>query len=96
MIVVTRLNDSRFALNPDLIERIHQTPDTTIVLIDQAKYIVTESMDEVIDMIAHYRARVIGLAREAIGADGDADDDDDREPRHPLLGLVPDPVEGTR
>lgn len=62
MILVTRLNDSRFAINPDLIERIHATPDTTLIMVDGAKYIVTESMDEVIERIAAYRARVIALA----------------------------------
>jgi flagellar protein FlbD len=62
MIVVTRLNDSRFAINPDLIERIHSNPDTTLVMVDGAKYIVTESMDEVVERIAAYRARVISLA----------------------------------
>ncbi|MCU1636126.1 MAG: flagellar protein FlbD, partial [Cryobacterium sp.] len=48
MIVLTRLNESQFAINPDLIERISENPDTTLVMIDGAKYIVTESMDEVI------------------------------------------------
>lgn len=62
MIVVTRLNDRQFAINPDLIERIHASPDTTLVMVDGAKYIVTESMTEVIDRIACYRARVISLA----------------------------------
>ncbi|MGO4690010.1 flagellar FlbD family protein [Glaciibacter sp. 2TAF33] len=64
MIVVTRLNDSQFAINPDLIERIHSNPDTTLVMVDGAKYIVTESMDEVIERVAAYRARVIALAYE--------------------------------
>lgn len=64
MIVVTRLNNSQFAINPDLIERIHANPDTTLVMVDGAKYIVTESMGEVIDKIAHYRARVIALTHE--------------------------------
>ncbi|RNE66818.1 flagellar FlbD family protein [Cryobacterium tepidiphilum] len=64
MIVVTRLNDSRFAINPDLIERIHSNPDTTLVMVDGAKYIVTESMDEVVERIAAYRARVLALAYE--------------------------------
>ncbi|ARC55709.1 hypothetical protein AS850_01290 [Frondihabitans sp. 762G35] len=62
MIVVTRLNDSQFAINPDLIERIHETPDTTIVMVDGAKYIVTETMAEVIDLIARYRSRIVALA----------------------------------
>ena len=62
MIVVTRLNDSRFAVNPDLIERIHETPDTTLIMVDGAKYIVTEPMAEVIEMIARYRARIVAIA----------------------------------
>jgi len=62
MIVVTRLNDSTFAVNPDLVERIHESPDTTLVMVDGAKYIVTETMAEVIDMIARYRARIVSLA----------------------------------
>jgi flagellar protein FlbD len=69
MIVVTRLNDSQFAINPDLIERIHANPDTTLVMVDGAKFIVTESLTEVIEKIAAYRAHVIGLAYRA-GEDG--------------------------
>ena len=65
MIVVTRLNDSRFAVNPDLIERIHETPDTTLIMVDGAKYIVTEPMAAVIEMIARYRARIVSLAYDA-------------------------------
>ncbi|NKX53629.1 flagellar FlbD family protein [Arthrobacter mobilis] len=81
MIVVTRLNESRFAVNPDLIERIHASPDTTLVMVDGARYIVTETMEEVIEMIAGYRAYVLNLAREMPAAV-------DRH-GHPQLGLVP-------
>ncbi|MBF0672312.1 MAG: flagellar FlbD family protein [Salinibacterium sp.] len=80
MIVVTRLNDRQFAINPDLIERIHASPDTTLVMVDGAKYIVTESMAEVIERIALYRARVIALAHS-----GAAD-----QPSAPHLGIVTD------
>ena len=60
MIVVTPAQrDSQFAVNPDLIERIHANPDTTLVMVDGAKYIVSETMDEVIELIANYRAYVI-------------------------------------
>jgi flagellar protein FlbD len=62
MIVVTRLNGSGFAVNPDLVERIQETPDTTLIMVDGAKYIVRESMVEVIDLIAAYRARIVGMA----------------------------------
>ena len=62
MIVVTRLNDSQFAINPDLIERIHENPDTTLVMVDGAKYIVRETMTEVIELVARYRSRIVSLA----------------------------------
>lgn len=65
MIVVTRLNGSRFAVNPDLIERIHASPDTTLVLVDGSSYIVTESLETIIDLVATYRAKVIALAHAA-------------------------------
>lgn len=62
MIVVTRLNGSRFAINPDLVERIQESPDTTVLMVDGAQYIVTETMDELITLIAQYRARIVSLA----------------------------------
>jgi flagellar protein FlbD len=65
MIVVTRLNDTQFAINPDLIERIHASPDTTLVMVDGSTYIVTESLADVIESIAGYRAHVIALASAA-------------------------------
>ena len=63
MILLTRLNDSHFAVNPDLVERMHSNPDTTLTLVDGTTYIVTETMDEVIELMARYRARIISLAR---------------------------------
>lgn len=65
MIVVTRLNGSRFAVNPDLIERIHASPDTTLMLVDGSSYIVTEGLDEIIELVARYRAKVLALAHAA-------------------------------
>jgi flagellar protein FlbD len=64
MIVVTRLNGSRFAVNPDLIERIHESPDTHLVTLDGATYVVQESLADVVDLIANYRAYVLSRARE--------------------------------
>lgn len=87
MIVLTRLNEARFAINPDLIERIHATPDTTLVMVDGAKYIVTESLDDVIALIAGYRAQVISMARDLPVQDF--------RPKQPL-GLVPDAVPAAR
>lgn len=62
MILFTRLNGPPFALNPDLIERADITPDTVLTLVDGTKYLVSESVHEVIDRIREYRASVIALA----------------------------------
>ncbi|MET1088188.1 MAG: flagellar FlbD family protein [Arthrobacter sp.] len=64
MIVLTRLNGSSFAVNPDLLERIYENPDTTLAMVNGGKYIVMESIAEVIDRITDYRARVLWTAQE--------------------------------
>jgi flagellar protein FlbD len=63
MIAVTRLNGSRFAVNPDLIERVQENPDTTLVMVGGATYVVRESLAEIIGLIADYRALVLATAR---------------------------------
>ncbi len=62
MIVLTRLNGPTFALNPDLIERAESTPDTVITLVDGSKYLVAESLVEVIARIRWFRASMIAAA----------------------------------
>lgn len=62
MISVTRLNGPPFALNPDLIERIEATPDTVITLIDATKYVVCESVEELVARIRESKAQVIALS----------------------------------
>jgi flagellar protein FlbD len=64
MIQLTRLNNDAFALNTDLIERVDANPDTVLTLIDGTKYIVAEPMDEVIDRIVAFRARVVAAAED--------------------------------
>lgn len=62
MIQLTRLNNEAFALNTDLIERVDATPDTVLTLIDGTKYIVAEPLDEVIERVVAFRARVVAAA----------------------------------
>jgi len=59
MIVLTRLNGAPFALNPDLIERADANPDTTLLMVDGTTYVVTESVDDLIDRVVAFRARVL-------------------------------------
>ncbi|ROP44831.1 flagellar FlbD family protein [Pseudokineococcus lusitanus] len=63
MIILTRLAGSRFAVNPDLLERVESTPDTVLTLLDGTKYVVSEPLDEVVRRVADYRATVIATAR---------------------------------
>lgn len=62
MIAVTRLNGTRFAVNPDLIERIQEHPDTVLLMVNGARYVVLEPMEQVIELIAGFRARVVAGA----------------------------------
>lgn len=64
MITLTRINGSRFALNCDLIERVESTHDTVLTLVDGTRYLVTESMDEVVEAVRAYRASVVALSHQ--------------------------------
>ena len=62
MITLTRLTGAQFALNPDLVERVDCTPDTVITLVDGTKYLVSETLQEVTDLVLEYRARIVAGA----------------------------------
>jgi flagellar protein FlbD len=94
VIVVTRLNGGQIGVNPDLVQRIDSAPDTILTLIDGTKYIVTESLPEVIDRINEHRATILARAREIqasphIGLVPDLEDDDAQAPIAPAVPLRP-------
>lgn len=64
MIIVTRLNGAQFGVNPDLLQRVDSAPDTILTLIDGTKYIVRESMAEVIARVNEHRAQLLARAQE--------------------------------
>jgi flagellar protein FlbD len=64
VIRVTRLNGERFALNPDLVERVEGHPDTVVFLVDGTKYVVSESVEDVLVEIREYRASILATAYE--------------------------------
>ena len=64
MIMLTRINGSRFALNCDLIERVESTHDTVLTLVDGTRYLVTESVDEVVESVRAYRASIVALSHQ--------------------------------
>lgn len=80
MIRLTRLNGSEFSLNPDLIHRAEETPDTVLTLIDGSRYVVVESLDDIIARIVGYRARVVAVAGALTASGDDRPYADDRRP----------------
>jgi Uncharacterized protein, possibly involved in motility len=58
MISVTRLNNSEFFINPDLIETIEETPDTVITLTTGKKIIVCENAETIIGKIIVFRRKI--------------------------------------
>ena len=82
MIALNRLGGLPLAVNPDLIERCEQTPDTVITMVDGHKFVVAESLSEVLELVRAWRASVAAealliarsLAGDAAFAQADADD----------------------
>lgn len=62
MISLTRLSGTTFLLNADLVERVDCTPDTVVTLVDGTKYLVSESLDEVLTAVVDYRAAIVARA----------------------------------
>ena len=82
MIIVTRLHGPSLAVNCDLIERVEATPDTVLTLVDGSRYVVRETVSEIVDKVRTFRASVVLLA-------GRLDEPAARTGRH--LHLVPNP-----
>jgi len=84
MITLTRINGSKVTFNDDLIERVEANPDTIVVLQSGDKYIVRESVEDIIAAVRTFRASVMALA----------DHLEVTEPagQSPVLHAVPDPA----
>lgn len=81
MITLTRLSGSVFVLNSDLIERIDATPDSVVTLIDGKKYVVAETLEQIIDAVRTYRGEVIAVGSHL------ADQPVPEPPAHPLASV---------
>ena len=63
VIDVTRINNTRFVLNCDLIQTVEETPDTVITLTTGTKYVVKESCEE-IKKVLEYKRSIISVLNE--------------------------------
>lgn len=63
MIVVTTLKGERLAINDQLIERVEDDNETRVILTSGARYIVAESVEEIVRLTRQDRAEVHAMAR---------------------------------
>jgi len=76
VITLTRINKSSLAINADLIKFVESAPDTVITLSTGEKLVVTESLEQIIDLIIQFRRQILtgipcpaaGLYLAALGA----------------------------
>ncbi len=66
MIRLTRLNNSEFLLNAEMIKFVESCPDTIITLINCETLMVRETVDEVVDRIMTYHQTKNILPRREI------------------------------
>jgi flagellar protein FlbD len=69
------------AVNCDLIERVEASPETVVTLVDGSRYVVRESVAEIVDKVRAFRASVVLLAGRL----------DERSATSQRLHLVPSP-----
>lgn len=66
MIQVTRLDGKQFVVNADLIETIEATPDTVVSLTTNQKYVVQESVAEIVNRVMRYHQELnMGIKPES-------------------------------
>lgn len=72
MIQLTRLNNTRLAVNCDLIKYVEESPDTVITLLNGEKVVVRETTAEVIARVREFRRSVLNPDCAACPGTGDA------------------------
>ncbi len=67
MIGVTCRNGEHFSVDPGHIERVECDPDTVIHLVDGTKYVVSETLDHLLQTIREHRAGAMVLQKRLAG-----------------------------
>ncbi|MDP4177056.1 MAG: flagellar FlbD family protein [Bacillota bacterium] len=58
MIRLTGINNKEFILNSDQIEKLEEVPESVITMVNGNKYIVNDSLDEIVNKIIEYKRRL--------------------------------------
>ena len=64
MIILTKRNHEKFLINHLQIECIESIPESKITMMNHDYYLVRESVEEIIQKIAEYNAKVQDIYRE--------------------------------
>ena len=64
MIVLTKRNHEKFLVNHLQIEYIETIPESKIVMMNHDFYLVRDSIEEIIEKIAKYNAKVMDIHRQ--------------------------------
>lgn len=67
MIRLTRINETAFYVNGELIAFIDVTPDTVLTLTTGEKVRVRESAEDVVERVVEYRRRIAAATERAEG-----------------------------
>ena len=63
MIIIHKLNGEEIVLNANQIELIEEKPDTTITMMNDKKYIVKESIEEILNLVNEYFKDILSTER---------------------------------
>jgi flagellar protein FlbD len=55
MIKLTRLNNTKILLNPDLIEHVELNTDTVVTLTNGSSFVVREDSEEILERIIEFK-----------------------------------------
>ena len=64
MILLTKRNHEKFLINHQQIQCIEMIPETKIVMVNREYFLVRESVEEIVDKIAAYNAKVQDVHRQ--------------------------------
>ena len=71
MIELTRLNGRTMTVNSDLIKTAEASPDTMLTLTNGEKVIVREEIEEVVERVMAYRARLLVVVARRLEHSGE-------------------------
>ena len=69
MIELRKMNNERFLVNHNQIECIELIPECKIVMMNHDYYLVQDTVEEIIQKIAEYNAKVQDIHRDIAGTD---------------------------